>query len=153
MPTVTAAEPRPAPLFVAEPSALWHARRPLVVDCSVVVAALFEEAEAPECTRLLASRALHAPALLPFELANVARRKSKAGAPAARVQAALQTFNDLRIELHRVPTPQLHALALDSRLSAYDAAYLWVAAQLQAPLSTLDQRLAEAAQRHLGAQE
>ena len=141
---------RTLPVMVAEPAALWRARPPLVVDCSVLVAALFEEPEAAECTRLLASHALHAPALLPFEFANVARSKSRAGAPADKVQAALASFDDLRIELHAVPALPLHALAMSSGLSAYDAAYLSVAAELQAPLSTLDQRLAQAAQRHLG---
>ena len=35
-------------------------------------------------------------------------------------------------------------------LSAYDAAYLWLAAELRAPLATFDRRLAEATQAHLG---
>ena len=41
------------------------------------------------------------------------------------------------------------ALALRYDLSTYDAAYLWLAADLKAPLATLDRRLGEAAQRHL----
>lgn len=142
---------RAGPLFVAEPAATWRARPALVVDCSVVVAALFDEAEALDTTRQMASHALHAPLLLPFELANVARTKSRAGAPADQVQAALARFEDLRIELHPVPAAKMHALALACGLSAYDAAYLWLAAHLKAPLATLDQRLAESAQRHLGA--
>ena len=40
-------------------------------------------------------------------------------------------------------------LALRYDLSTYDAAYLWLAAGLKAPLATLDRRLGEAAQRHL----
>ena len=68
----------------------------------------------------------------------------------ARAWLAAEPDDDLRIELHAVPPLPLHALAMSSGLSAYDAAYLSVAAELQAPLSTLDQRLAQAAQRHLG---
>jgi predicted nucleic acid-binding protein len=139
------------PVMVAEPAAVWRARPPMVVDCSVLVAALFEEPEALDCTRLLGGHALHAPSLLPFEFANVARTKTRAGAPAGKVRAALIAFDELRIELHNVPALPLHALALGTALSAYDAAYLWLADQLQAPLSTLDQRLAAASQRHLGA--
>ena len=38
-------------------------------------------------------------------------------------------------------------------LTAYDAAYLLLAATLQAPLLTFDQRLSQAAQRHLSGGE
>lgn len=142
--------PRSTAPMIAEPTAVWRVRPALVVDCSVVVAALFEEAGAEDNTQVMAGHSLHAPALLPFEFANVARSKVKAGAPARKVEVALQTFADLRIELHSVPVAALHALALACELSACDAAYLWVAASVQAPLATLDQRLLEAAQRHLG---
>lgn len=140
----------PSALFVAEPTAVWRARSPLVVDCSIVVASLFDEPDADVATQALRSHALHAPTLLPFEFANVARSKSRAGAPQARVLAALQTFDDLRIELHPVPATRLHALALGSGLTAYDAAYLALAVSLGAPLLTLDQKLADAAARALG---
>jgi predicted nucleic acid-binding protein len=35
------------------------------------------------------------------------------------------------------------------KLSAYDAAYLWLAAELKAPLATFDEKLAKAATLHL----
>ena len=41
------------------------------------------------------------------------------------------------------------ALALRYKLSAYDAAYLWLAAELKAPLATFDEKLGRAAQLHL----
>ncbi len=140
-------------LFVAEPPALWKARPPLVVDCSVLVSQLFEEADADAASEALRAHALHAPALLPFEFANVARSKSRGGAPPDRAQQALSQFEGLRIELHPVPVPPLHALALRTGLSAYDAAYLWLAAELDAPLATFDQRLGEAAARYLSRPE
>jgi predicted nucleic acid-binding protein len=143
----------PRPLFLAEPTAVWRARPALVVDCSIVVASLFDEPDADAATRALGSHALHAPTLLPFEFANVARSKSRAGAPDVRVQAALQTFDDLRIELHPVTAARMHALALASGLTAYDAAYLALALALGAPLLTLDQKLADAAARALGQPE
>jgi predicted nucleic acid-binding protein len=146
--------PPPArPLYVAEPPAVWRSRPPLVIDCSVVVASLFEEADAQPATQALGAHALHAPALLPFEFANVARSKSRAGAPEQRVASALRLFDELRIELHPVPVEPSHGLAMRHGLTAYDAAYLAVAALLQAPLLTLDRKLAEAAQRVLGAPE
>lgn len=142
--------PEPRPLYVAEPSSVWHARPPVVVDCSILVSHLFEEDDALQAAEALQGRALHAPALLPFEFANVARNKSRAGAPPERVRAALTTFDELRIVLRQAPTLALHDLALACGLSAYDAAYLWLAAELDAPLLTFDRRLALAAQRHLG---
>lgn len=138
-------------LLVAEPAAVWLARPPLVVDCSVIVAMLFDETDAADAARALAGHALHAPALLPFEFANVARNKSRAGAPAERVQQALQTFDDLRIELHAMTASNLHMLALAHGLTAYDAAYLSLAKALSAPLLTFDLKLAAAAARALGA--
>ena len=160
MPTVTAAEaapagsawPQPAPrvLYVAEPPAMWHTRSPVVVDCSVLVACLFGEPQAEDAQALIIGKALHAPTLLPFELSNVARSKLRAGAPRAAVEDAMQEFADQRFQLHPAPPLALLALADSFDLSAYDAAYLWLAAELQAPLVTFDRRLAAAAQRHLG---
>ena len=45
------------------------------------------------------------------------------------------------------------AMARRYGLSAYDAAYLWLASQLKAPLATFDRKLGEAARQHLGALE
>jgi predicted nucleic acid-binding protein len=42
-----------------------------------------------------------------------------------------------------------YALAMRYRLSAYDAAYLWLAGSLQAPLATFDAKLAGAARDYL----
>lgn len=145
--------PTNRPLFVAEPPALWYARPPLVADCSVLVSQLFEEDDADTATEVLRGHALHAPTLLPFEFANVARSKSRAGAPPERVQQALLAFDELRIELHPIPAQPLHDIALRLGLSAHDAAYLWLAAELKAPLATFDQRLGAVAAHHLNQPE
>lgn len=136
-------------LYVAEVPAVWHARPPLVVDCSVLAAQLFDELDAAQAGLVLRGRALHAPALLPFEFANVARSKSLAGASAEQLQPALLAFEELRVELHSAPARELHALALRYALTAYDAAYLWLAGALKAPLVTFDRRLSEAATQYL----
>ena len=137
-------------LYLAEPPAMWRLRRPVVVDCSVLVALLFAEPNAADAATMLCERRLLAPTLLPFEISNVARSKLRSGAQTEAVQDALGEYTDLSIELHTVPPQRLLALATDYNLSAYDAAYLWLAGELQAPLATFDRRLAEAAQRHLG---
>ncbi|MCB1983394.1 MAG: type II toxin-antitoxin system VapC family toxin [Rhodoferax sp.] len=137
-------------LFLAEPRPVYRPRAPLVADCSVIASSLFEEVDAGQATEALRDHELHAPALLPFEFANVARSKSRAGAPAERLAMALQAFEGLRVELHPVDVTRLHALALRHRITAYDAAYLALALALPAPLLTFDRGLADAAARAQG---
>lgn len=148
--TSSGAPPASRVLYVAEPTAAWAQRLPVVADCSVVAALVFAEPSCGEAAALLSHKALHAPALLPFELANVARTKLRAGAPDGQVASAVRDFTEQRIELHRVPSEAMLQLALDFELSAYDAAYLWLAAELKAPLATFDRGLAKAAREHLG---
>lgn len=140
-------------LVVAEPPALYLSRPPLVVDCSVLSAVLFEEATRDEALARLAGKALHAPSLIEYEVASVALKKLAHGWPADAVHSALEGFDSHALELHRCHLPAMVDLARHLRLSAYDAAYLWLAAQLKAPLATFDAQLGKAAQRHLGALE
>ena len=138
-------------LYVAEPLALWLQRLPVVADCSALAALIFEEPAGDEAAAMLIDRALHAPSLLPYELASVASKKLRAGAPQDWVEAALQAYTEQRIDLHPVPPEAAARLAARYALSAYDAAYLWLATELKAPLATFDRKLATAAQRHLAA--
>ena len=140
----------PRALYVAEPRGLWLQRLPVVADCSVLAALLFAEDHGDEATALLANRSIHAPHLLPYELASVAGKKLRHGATPEEVDTALSDFEDQRIELHAVPPTGIHLLAARYALSAYDAAYLWLAAELQAPLATFDRQLGLAAKQHLG---
>ncbi len=145
------AAPAARRLYVAEPPASWLQRPPVVADCSALAALLFEEDAGDTAAGMLADKALHAPTLLPYELANVACKKLRAGATADWVDAALQAFVEQRIDLHPVPPAAAARLAERYALSAYDAAYLWLAAELKAPLATFDRKLANAAARHLSA--
>ena len=63
--------------------------------------------------------------------------------------AGLADAISMSISLHPIDALAVAALAERYQLSAYDAAYLWLAADLQCPLATLDAKLAEAAQAHL----
>jgi predicted nucleic acid-binding protein len=150
MTLVKAAPPGARVLYVAEPAAVWLQRPPVVADCSVVAAVVFAEQACDEAAALLDHKAVHAPALLPFELASVACKKQRAGMQAAQVEHALRDFAEQRIALHAVPPEATAALALHYDLSAYDAAYLWLATELKAPLATFDRRLGIAARQHLG---
>jgi predicted nucleic acid-binding protein len=109
---------------------------------------LFDEPERDAALEHLAGRSLHAPSLLDFELANVAVVKSRASAGES-ARLGIADHARLDIALHGCPPDALVGLALEYRLTAYDAAYLWLAAHLRAPLATFDRRLGEAARRHL----
>ena len=142
----------PYRLHVAEPRAAYGSRPPLVTDASVIAAALFGESGRAEATALLHGRALHAPHLLDHEIASVGLKKMRREhVPASAIATALQAYARLPIERHAVDADVLVAIAERYRLTAYDAAYLFVAEQLAAPLATLDEQLAAAARAYLTA--
>jgi len=136
-------------LHVAEPPAAYLMRPPIVVDCSVLSAALFQEETRDEAVRILTGKTLHAPVLLDGEMISVAVKKNRAGWPEAVIARALADYVQQAIEFHQPDVEAQYALALRYGLSAYDAAYLWVAGFLRAPLATFDGKLAEAARKHL----
>ena len=142
--------PRTHPvLHVAEPPAAYLGRPPMVVDCSVLTAVLFQEPSRDVALHTLAGKSLHAPWLLDSEIVNVAVKKSRGGAPQSMVGDALEGYVQHGIELHRPDLQAQYSLAVRYRLPGYDAAYLWLAGALQAPLATFDAKLAEAARDYL----
>lgn len=136
-------------LYVAEPPPAFLGRPPMVVDCSLLVAVLFQEPSREEALRTMAGRSLHAPSLLDSEIANVAVKKSRGGESLSAIGDALAEYVEHAIELHRPDVQAQYALAMRYGLSAYDAAYLWLAGALQAPLATFDAKLAKAAGAYL----
>lgn len=142
--------PEAPPLYVAEPPAAYGMRPPLVVDASVLAAALFGEERHALAVTLLTIRALAAPHLLDCEIANVGLKKlRREGVPEDTVVRALHLYAKLDIARHPVDAAAVLSLAQRYTLSAYDAAYLWLAETLVAPLATFDDKLATAARRHL----
>ena len=139
----------PSPLYVAEPPAVYLVRPALVVDCSVVSAVLFDEAARDDALGLLRGKSLHAPHLLSHEIVSIALKKSKLGWTEESLALALEDFALHDIDLHATNVQAQCQLALRYKLSAYDAAYLWLAAELKAPLVTFDAKLAAAAKTHL----
>ena len=140
---------RPRALIVADVRGRYAARPPLVVDCSVLAAVLFDEPNRDEAAQALAGKELFAPELVADELVSVAVKKSRQGLEDV-VRRALVDFAELELTRYRADVHGQWRLALKYELSAYDAAYLWLAAELGAPLATFDERLGGAARDLLG---
>lgn len=118
----------------------------LVVDAATVVAALIDGG--PDGTWaevMLASEQLAAPHLMPVEASNILRRAVLARDIGGDVASlAHEDLLDLRVELF--PYEQLGGRVWELRhsLTAYDGCYVALAELLDAPLATLDFRLARA---------
>ena len=118
-----------------------------VVDASAIAAILFQEPEAAAIVRQLDGYELVAPALLDFELSNVCLTKLRRHPD--RRDALLAGFRwraRLAIEIRNVDHESVLSLAVQTRLSSYDASYMFLARHLGAVLVTLDRRLAQAAE-------
>jgi predicted nucleic acid-binding protein len=117
-----------------------------VVDASAIAALLFAEPGAERVVAALGQSDLFAPTLLRYEVANACRRKTlerPEQRPELLAALALLPLLELR-EVQAQLEPTI-ALAEEHGLTVYDAAYLWLASSLGAPLVTLDRRLRKAA--------
>jgi predicted nucleic acid-binding protein len=137
------------PIYVAEPPAQYIARPPAVVDSSVLCAALFNEPERAQAFAQMAGKFLLAPRLLGYEVISVALKKLRQGVPRDAVERSVADYMRHSIEIVDPEHDEQFALATRYGLSGYDAAYLWLAAELRAPLLTFDKKLGDAAQLHL----
>ena len=118
-----------------------------VVDASAVGALLFGEPEAEEMAARLGDANLVAPALMPFEVANIALIKARRD-PKLRpaLLAGFDLLGEMAIDIVSVDHREVLVLAEEAGLTVYDASYLWLAQSLDAELVTLDRALAAAHQ-------
>jgi predicted nucleic acid-binding protein len=119
-----------------------------VVDASAIGAIIFGEDEADIVASRLSGSGLVAPALLGFEIGNIAVKKIRRYPQLQKAIAqALDIYARIAIETIPIDLDAVVMLAGQSGLTAYDAAYLWLARHLDAELITLDRRLEAAAKQ------
>lgn len=136
-------------LYVAEPPVAYLVRPPMVVDCSAICGILFDEPWRAEAMARISGKTLYAPYLLDYEVISVTLKKHRQQWSRESITGALEDYVQYQIELRETDISAQLDLALRYKLSSYDAAYLWLAAELKAPLATFDEKLAAAAQTHL----
>jgi len=118
---------------------------PVVVDASALVDVLVGTARAAAVRERLQGAVWHAPAHLDAEVLSALGRLSRAGhLQQAEVDERLALLASMPLHRQLLPPllPGAWARRIDLRL--VDALYVELAAQLQAPLVTTDQRLARA---------
>lgn len=121
-----------------------------VIDASALGALVFAEPGADSVVAALTDAELIAPLLLPFEVASICRKKSRA-LPEQR-ERFLKVFSrigNMGIRYAEIDFAEVTALALDHGLTTYDAAYLWLAIENEAFLVTLDLDFARVAKKVL----
>lgn len=116
----------------------------LVVDASVVVAALVDSGEdGTWAEALLVREDLVAPHLMPVEAANILRRSVASGQITVETAAVAHAdLLDLRVGLFPYEPFGPRVWQLRETVTAYDGWYIAVAESLEVPLATLDRRLA-----------
>lgn len=118
----------------------------LVVDASLVVSALVDGGDVGRWAEVvLLSDQLSAPHLMPVEAANILRRAVLSGDVSPDTASlAHDDLLALRLDLFPYAPIAARAWALRKNLTSYDGWYVGLAELLDAPLATLDQRLARA---------
>lgn len=118
----------------------------LVIDASAVVAVLVDDGEVGRWAEATLDRQdLAAPHLMPFEAANILRRAAQRADISDDVaRLAHADLLDLTVELVDYEALAPRAWALRNSVTVYDAAYVALAEALDAPMMTLDLRLARA---------
>lgn len=118
----------------------------MILDASVVMSALFETRPVGDWAReVISIGQASAPHLMPAEVCQVLRRRTAGGAiSAANASAGVDDLLRMGTQLHPFEPFTERVWELRDTVSAYDAWYVALAEALDAPLVTLDIRLASA---------
>ncbi len=117
-----------------------------VVDASAVCAVVFQEPQERQVNERVAGDSIVAPTLLDYEVASACWKKLRRyPEQRAEILVAYAGFFQLEIRHLEVNLAAVVQLAEATRLSVYDAAYVWLARALGVELVSLDDRLLRAA--------
>lgn len=123
----------------------------VVVDASVALKWVLDEAGSPAARRLAATEALAAPDLMFVECANVLWVKARRGVMSeADASIALQLIEavPIRTVSARSHVRAAQAIAFELRQSAYDSLYLAIAIAERVVFATADEAFVRAASAH-----
>ena len=117
----------------------------VVVDASVLVAALIDSSERGSCAEeILISGALNAPELARVEATNILRRLERSKQiSSAEANSAHDDLMHLNLETFGFDPFAARIWELRHTISSYDAWYVALAEALQLPLATLDAKLSK----------
>ena len=116
-----------------------------VVDASALGALVFAEPEAEDVMHELSDTMLIAPSLIHYELASICLKKIHTNPSKTReLITAFRMAGRLAIKTVAVEHVEVIELAERTKLTTYDACYLWLTQKAGANLVTLDKRLKKA---------
>ena len=116
-----------------------------VVDASALGALVFAEPEAEDVMNELSDTMLIAPSLIHYELASICLKKiHNHPSKTSELLTAYRMAGRLAIETVAVEHVEVIELAERTKLTTYDASYLWLAQKADAKVVTLDKRLKKA---------
>lgn len=117
-----------------------------VVDASAVAAFIFNESRGTAVEARLKGATLHAPAFIDVEMASVCLKKLREATYSHDVVLGMYAaYASVVIRRSDIVLLEAIDLAERSKLSLYDASYLWLSRRLGAELVTLDDKLERAA--------
>ena len=120
----------------------------IVVDASVIIAVIVEEAAKPEILRLTVGHFLVAPHSLRYEIGNSLSKMFKMGRlDVTTAKAAFSCYESIPIRHEPVNMPAALKIAAANNVYAYDAYMLETASRLGAPLFTMDIPLLKIAEK------